>query len=293
MTMELFKLVNRAIDELDISAATATVERIRAAAPASQRDELIERLIREKMARTAGVGALTSGAGMIPGIGTLAALTIGAAADIGATFKLQAELVLEIAVAYQRDLSPEERRNLVLLVTGITAGTSQLAGRIGQKAALTIGERYATRSIAKAVPFLGVAASASLNALTTYVIGKRAEAYFRLDPQLIGDMGEVIRVLSGVDERAVRAWLAEQGQRTANQIRLHAGALADAGRANSQKLLDAGRTNSQKLLDAGRTNSQKLLDAGGERTTTARRTVGDLVQRAGNRLRRRNPPSDT
>jgi hypothetical protein len=53
------------------------------------------------------------------------------------------------------------------------------------------------------LPFFGVAASAAINALTTYLVGKHADAYFRLGPNAMGDWVEIWRALTGIDERAV------------------------------------------------------------------------------------------
>jgi hypothetical protein len=154
-------------------------------------------------------------------------------------------------------LSVEERRNAVLLVTGVTAGTTQLAGRVGQRAALALGERAAARTFAKALPLVGVAASAGLNALTTFVIGKRAEAYFRLEAAELTDTATVVRTLLGVDERAAQAWFAEQARRS----------------------WDGARNGAAALADAGRSGSQRMLTAGGEQAGAARRALGELVQR--------------
>lgn len=70
-----------------------------AAHPDEDQTALVERLIWDACKRSAAVGAVTSGTVILPGIGTAASLTVGVAADIGATFKLQAELVSQIAAA--------------------------------------------------------------------------------------------------------------------------------------------------------------------------------------------------
>ena len=94
------------ISDVDIQAATNRVKALREDNPNLTREELSQMLIREKCQRTGTVGAVTAGAGIIPGIGTAAAVTLGTAADIGMTFKLQAELVLEIV--------PQERGKKII-----------------------------------------------------------------------------------------------------------------------------------------------------------------------------------
>lgn len=222
------------ISDVDIDAATERVEEFKKKYPSAAPPELAQKLIREKCQRTGAVGAVTSGAGLIPGIGTAAAVTLGVAADIGATFKLQAELVLEIAKTYDYPLSEEEKQRIVMLITGLSAGTTALARRAGHAATLKIGERFAERAILKALPIIGVAASAGTNVLSTYIIGQRADAYFRLGLEAVGSWSDSLRAISGVDERKVTAWLAESGKATGVVV-------ARAGRTAGQNVKAGAR----------------------------------------------------
>ena len=65
------------------------------------------------------------------------------------------------------------------------------------------------QSALKAWPIIGVGASGGINMLTTYVIGKRAEAYFGLGPDKMDEWDEGLRALIGVDERKLASWLGE------------------------------------------------------------------------------------
>lgn len=202
-------LVVGAISKADEEAAAKHVEELRKKTPKSSVDELTELLIKQKCLQTGAVGVVTSGAAIIPGLGTVVALTFGVAADIGMTFKLQAELALEIMAVYQHELSLAEKRNIVLLVTGISAGANQLLRKAGTKIAQEATERLAEKAVLKVIPFLGVAASAGANIISTYVIGHRAQAYFKLGPESMSDWEESMRAITGVDEREVVAWLVE------------------------------------------------------------------------------------
>lgn len=231
-------LVNQivgAIDSVDEKAAAERVNELRKAQPDATPDDLVEVLIKQKCMQTGAVGAVTSGASVIPGVGTAAALTFGVAADIGMTFKLQAELVLEIAAVYGRELDPTEKRNTVLVVTGVSAGAEQLLKSAGTRIAEEATERLAQKSVAKAIPVLGVAASAGANILSTYVIGRRAQAYFSLGPEAMGDWGESLRAITGVDERKFGAWLVETTDRSwelaGSSVQSAAGAVVVAGKS--------------------------------------------------------------
>jgi hypothetical protein len=170
---------------------------------------MVKELIQRKCIKTGSVGAVPSGTALIPGLGTLAALTFGMAADISITFRMQTELVLEIAAAHQVKLSANDKQRIILLVTGLSAGTNQALVRTGAKISEKATERLAKRSVAKAIPVIGVAASAGVNVLTTYVIGRRAHTYFGLGEDKMGSWAESVRAISGVDEREVATWLTQ------------------------------------------------------------------------------------
>jgi hypothetical protein len=222
------------VSDVDLEAAAARVKQLKEKHPEASRQELAQILIREKSQKTATVGAVTSGAALIPGLGTAAALTLGVAADIGATFKLQAELVLEIATVYEHPLNEDEKQRLVMVITGISAGTTVLTRKAGQAIAVKAGEQLAGRAIGKsllkAIPIIGVFASAGTNVLSTYVIGQRADAYFRLGPDAVGSWADSLRAVTGVDERKLGSWLADSGKAGGSTLALGAGKVGQAGK---------------------------------------------------------------
>jgi len=194
----------QAIDETDEQAAAAKVAEVQAAMPEATVDEWVNRLIGDKVKQTAVIGATTSSAMLIPGIGTLTALTVGMAADFSMTFKAQAELVLEIATVYGRELTPEEKRRVVLLVTGLSAGTTAVAQKAGGRISRKITARITSKYVTKALPVVGIAASAATNSVMTWTIGKRAQAYFSGEPAAIPTWGEGWRAVSQTAQNAGR-----------------------------------------------------------------------------------------
>lgn len=233
----LLRLIFGVIKEVDIAAATERVKALQEKYPDELPEQLSQRLIRDKCQRTGTVGAVTSSAGLIPGIGTAAALTLGVAADIGATFKLQAELVLEIAAAYDYPLTESDKQQLVLLITGLSAGTSALARKAGEVIAIEVGERFAEKAIVRALPIVGVIASAGTNALSTYIIGQRADAYFRVGPEAVGTWADSLRTITGVDERRIGVWLAESGKSAGSALMLGAGKVGEAGKVAGEAVM--------------------------------------------------------
>lgn len=246
----LFGRLLKIVNDVDLAQAEERVNAVRQKTAAST-EILIQTLIRDKCRQTAAVGAATSGAGLIPGVGTVAALVFGTAADLGATFRLQAELVLEIACVHRYPLNEQEKQRLVLLITGLSAGTATLARKAGQHAGLLLGEKLAGKSIFKALPVVGVIASAGTNVLATYIIGARADAYFRLGADELQSWPESLRAITGVDERKIGQWLAESGQSTG--LALATGA-EKAGRAGKS----AGLAVSQKAQQGARLGKKGL-----------------------------------
>jgi len=237
------------VSDVDLEAATERVKQLKEKQPEASPQQLTQMLIREKSQKTATVGAVTSGAGLIPGLGTAAALTLGVAADIGATFKLQAELVLEIAAAYDYPLTEEEKQRLVMVITGISAGSTVLTRRAGQALAIKAGEVAAGRTVGKAVlkaiPIVGVFASAGTNVLSTYIIGHRADAYFRLGPDAVGSWMDSLRAVTGVDERKVGGWLTDGGKATGSTVALGAGKVGQVGKAAGGAIANGAQKSGQ------------------------------------------------
>ncbi len=198
-----------AINTADLNAAAKQVDLIKSRNPEAAQDEIADMLIKRKCWQAGSVGAVTSGAAIVPGIGSFTSLTFGIAADIGMTFKLQAELVLEMAYLYEHELTDGEKRAVILTVTGISSGGNQVFTKVGQQLAKKATAELAQKSVTKAIPFLGVAANGGTNMATTYFIGHRAKAYFSLGPEAMKDLGESARALTGLDERRLVEWLSD------------------------------------------------------------------------------------
>jgi hypothetical protein len=238
--VDVMSMISDTISNVEQGTAMTRVAELREDYPGASSDELVDMLIKRKWLQAGAVGAATSGAALIPGVGTLAALTVGVAADISIAFRLQAELVLEIAAAHQRLLTEEEKQRAILIVTGLSAGATQLVAKTGRKASVEIGERFAQKSLVKILPGIGIAASAGTNALSTYFIGRRAHAYFSLGPEKMTDWKEGLRAITGVDERKIGRWLASTRVATAGQSAGKTVA-AGAGRA-ADSVIIAGKS---------------------------------------------------
>lgn len=203
------------ISKVDVKAVRKRVAKLRKELPAAGPEELSQELIRRKCRHTARIGAATAATGSIPVLGTLFSLTLGLAIDLGAVITAQAELVLEIAEVYGVSLNQAQRRETVFIVLGIGAGLEHLGHLASQRLLRRLSERYAQRWVAHAVPVLGIASAAGLNAISTYVIGQRARVFFRDGAEALGDWKSSLRAFSGIDASQLRSWL-HQGVKRLN-----------------------------------------------------------------------------
>jgi hypothetical protein len=227
-----------AIDKTDEKAAAQRVASLRQRYPDATTADLAERLIRQRSMQAGVVGVVTSGATIIPGLGTVTTLVFGVAADLQMTYKIQSELVLELAALYDHPVGLDDKRYIVALVTGMSAGTNQLVRRVGTELAEQATRRLARRAVAKSIPFVGVAASGGINMVATYFIGRRAQAYFSHDRDSLVALDDQLRALTGVDERKLLTWLTEATVQAWQMAGLGAQNLAGAALVTGQ---NAGR----------------------------------------------------
>ena len=183
---ELTTLFTRAVTTTDMHAAATRVAAERRAEPGLTQEAQVKRILARASRQAAAIAAATAGAAALPGLGTIASLTVGVAADMAACVRLQTTMVLEIAAARGVRMDEEELRRATLVAAGLgTAGAAlsnqltALSYRVGERAALRVASRSLGRVALRAVPFVGVVTACGGNLLSTQLIGRRADAYFR------------------------------------------------------------------------------------------------------------------
>ena len=282
----LFKV----IDSVDPNVVKATVDKARRENPKLSNKEVAQKLTRDKAIATGAMGATTSLVALVPGVGTLAALGVGVTADLVATFRLQTELVMEIAYLTDHDLSPTERRNAVLAITGLGVGLDAVAKRIGTKVAIEVGERYASRAVLKAIPVAGIFASAGVNVLATKIVGDRAYAYFSGEP-LVPFTEQITHASDAVELQAQKVWQAAQAgaaslsasagpasakAREAVTTRPDLGEAKDAAIARAREIADATGPKLSAAKDAAAEKAKGGADAAAPHLDKAREAAANL-----------------
>ena len=207
----LLKAVKSVIIKPEDAKALVEAQRKRFNERYSKDDEskIQERIARAIVARYAKLAAIVGGGsaltGIVPGLGTVIAVTGGATADAIICMKLQVDMCYCLAEAFGYDITREDSRHLAFLIAcggtlekaGVGAGV-KIATKAGVKmlrqylkgAALQavreffkrIGFRFARKAAEKALPFgIGVVISSSANYGLTRYVGRQAKKWFIID----------------------------------------------------------------------------------------------------------------
>jgi len=141
-------------------------------------------------------GALTALPALVPGIGTLAAVTGGALVDMAALLKIEVELSLVLTAIFGYDIARPEERRLAMFMAAAGVHDAKSGGTLLQDlakvesvAAWTYAPRevakvlatafartaltLVSRGFAKALPLIGIAVGSGLNKALTTRVGER------------------------------------------------------------------------------------------------------------------------
>ncbi len=280
MMVDMIDYVLRAINDTDDNLAWERVTTLRKTRSQASEDELVKVLVRQKCLQAGAVGAITAGTALIPGGGMLITFTFGVAADLTLTFKMQAELVLEIAAVYGRRLRRSEKRQVVLLVTGMSAVGDQLISKGGAAVAKRATERLAAKSAEKALPVISIAASAGKNILTTYIVGQRAQAYFSLSQAEVDEWPESFKAITGLDFQRLVTWLADTSERSwqlfSQNLQNATAATIVAGQTGGEVIVVQADKMGRQVLQAGKSVADKAWSRG-EATLNVGKNIGEGV----------------
>lgn len=140
---------------VDVEKVRARVKKLQQQYPQETPSQIAHRLIVDKALFAAGVGFATN---IIPPI---AAALLGV--ELAATAVLQAEMVYEIAAAYNLDLTQPARRGEVVAIFGLALGTDALKAGLG---------------LVEIIPGVGAVVGASSNAVMFYALGFAANRFY-------------------------------------------------------------------------------------------------------------------
>lgn len=163
--------------------------------PGLSRRELAEKIIRDKCYWCAVVGIFTALPAIFPGVGTIFALIGGVTTDITLLTYLLANMVLEIAAVYSRNLTGWSYRREAFLAFTLAAGAGSLGAglsrtvvaQLSKEAFSTLAERLlislgvrttARTTVVRLIPLLGLFLAGGFNYWLARAAGNRATAYY-------------------------------------------------------------------------------------------------------------------
>ncbi|XXF78629.1 hypothetical protein P2318_02410 [Myxococcaceae bacterium GXIMD 01537] len=198
---KLLTVVERIIADTDSLVALSKdhLRRAQAAKPddeAAAREAAAREIVSHFSTRTAVSGGLAALPALIPGVGTLAALAGGALADMGLVLKFEVEMALVLSHLHGFDITREEERNIAFLLASVSTYDAKSGGnffadvvhaegiavwkytpRQVAKLLLTVLSKLALlqvgKSLARAVPLVGIAVGSSMNKVLTQRVGER------------------------------------------------------------------------------------------------------------------------
>ena len=171
-------------------------------------DDEIRKLASDKIIRNYSYmsgfsGGITALSGIVPGVGTLVAVSGGVTADVALCMKFQIEMVMAIAHIYDHKILDEEQKRVCFVIAGLGAiNSSGQAGtkRVGSKAFTKLVQQYlkgptlvavkevlkkvgitfTRKGLEKAIPFgIGSAVSFAANKSLTWYVGIKARDFFK------------------------------------------------------------------------------------------------------------------
>ena len=158
------------------------------------------RMIKKAAMKAGGVGGLVAAPAVIPLVGTIGTLIISSAVDIAYLLRLHIELCYKISAAYDVLPDEEELKAITLALLGFSGGAQTLKGvtlhalrtRIDLMAekflrkgvtdsAADVASKFGPRLLGrtyKIIPFIGIPINASVNMVSTLMVGNQARKYF-------------------------------------------------------------------------------------------------------------------
>ncbi len=191
---------------------TSASEESHPGATAAERRKIVgDKIIDHYAWLAAASGGATALAGVVPGIGTLAAMLGGGLADVTMSMKFQVDMTMCLAEVYGWDLDGEEANHLSLLIAasgaiekfggdavtrvaskaGVSMLRQYLAGSalvVARELFKRIGITFTRAALQKAIPFgVGVAVSSAVNYGLTQFVGATAQSWFVIDQESTHD----------------------------------------------------------------------------------------------------------
>ena len=157
-----------------------------------------------KAGTASAVGTITR---KVPLLSKLAPKLFGDDSEAFSLGRLQHELVRDVIALYDLELSELEERGVILLASAVTENAQALPRQLAERIVTQLGGRYLQPVASRILPLASLVTDIAGAISGTYAVGKRAQALCNLPGS--GNLGDLLRGLSGIDERKLFAWSGE------------------------------------------------------------------------------------
>lgn len=192
--------------ELGSAQVAATRSKPRTAA---QRDAAFDTLVRSACLKAGTAAAISSLTRRVPLLGRLAPTLLGPLAETVALAQVQKALVRSVIELYEVELSDPEQRGVVLLATTTNIGAQQLSKRSMEAILKQFGDGLVRGIATRVLPVASILAEITAAVASTYTVGKRAQALCKLPGTGAGNLADLLRGLSGIDQARLLSWSGE------------------------------------------------------------------------------------
>jgi uncharacterized protein (DUF697 family) len=176
---------------------------------AAQREAAFDTLVRNACLKAGTAAAISSLTRRVPLIGRLAPSVLGPLAETVALAQVQKDLVREVIALYEVELSEPEQRGVVLLATATNIGAQQLSKRSMDAILKQFGEGVVRGIAQRVLPMASILAEITASVASTYTVAKRAQALCKLPGTGAGNLADLLRGLSGIDQQRLLSWSGE------------------------------------------------------------------------------------
>jgi len=177
------------------------------AVTAAERDRRFNLLLQTACLKAGSAASVKTVTRKVPLLMKMAPNLLGEANESLSLGKLQHDLVRDVIALYDLELTELEERGVILLATAVTESTAALPRQMAERIVAQFGGRYLQPVASRILPLANLVTDSAGAIAATYAVGKRAQALCNLPG--IGNLGDLLRGLSGIDERRLLAWSGE------------------------------------------------------------------------------------
>lgn len=197
--------------------APAKARRPRAAAPQepprkltpAERDKRFNLMLQAACLKAGSSAAVTAITSRIPLLGRMAPMLVGSMKETLALPRIQQQLVRDTLDLYDLELSELEERGVILLATAGNLGAQQLSQQMVEQMVKQLGGRYLQLIATRALPLASLVSEIGSAITGTYTVGKRAQVLCNLPGTGARNLGDLLRGLTGIDQRRLLSWSGE------------------------------------------------------------------------------------